>query len=194
MDNQQPKVSGEDLGWLAGFFDGEGSVCLTIRPSAAKNGGPKVQPQAMLGSTDTAALDKAHDILARADIGHHISWQRPHGVAKNGNAYREAWSIKMVGLKRAKAFLSWVMPVLATKQERAALALIYIASREMHTDFRTPITEYEWSLAMKMKELNSRTTQHFSAVKLNTERPGASHEALSSNGMKGAVARWGNRN
>lgn len=182
------------MGWLAGFFDGEGCVCLAIRPSAGKNGGPKIQPQAELGSTDKAALDKAHDILTRAGIGHHISWFHPKGRAKNGNAYKDSWHIKMVGHKRVRTFLTWVQHALATKRERAELVLTYIDAREEHSDFRTPLTEYEWSLAMKMKELNSRTVQPFSAVKLNTERPGASHEALSSNGMKGAIARWGNRN
>src|SRR5262245_25585277 len=99
MGNPQAKVSDIEYGWLAGFFDGEGSVVLSIRPSAAKNGGPKVQPMALLAGTDQASLDAITSILQRAEIGHHISWATPKGTARNGNAYKRAWALRMVGLQ-----------------------------------------------------------------------------------------------
>ena len=73
MGNPQAKVSDIEYGWLAGFFDGEGSVVLTIRPSAGKNGGPKVQPMALLAGTDQAALDAITSILERVQVGHHVA-------------------------------------------------------------------------------------------------------------------------
>lgn len=163
---------------------------MTIRPSAGKNGGPKIQPMAIMGATDTESLEKAHDILERLGFGHYIGWQK-RGVAKNGNLYRDAWTITMVGLKRSGKFFRFMTPYLATKKQRAEKVLEYIKARESHSDFRTPITEHEWELAREVKTLNRKTV--FPAVKLNTERPGADSATLSKNGMKGAIARWGNR-
>jgi hypothetical protein len=191
MGNPQAKVSDIEYGWLAGFFDGEGSVVLTIRPSAGKNGGPKVQPMALLGGTDQASLDAITSILERAEIGHHVAWAIPKGTARNGNAYKKAWALRIVGIQRTQRFITWILPALHTKRERAELVLRYIAARLAHSDFRTPIQPEEWAMAMQMKLLNSKTQPFTQQVTLNEERPGASSEQLAANGRKGAVARWG---
>lgn len=191
MGNPQAKVSDVEYGWLAGFFDGEGSVVLTIRPSAGKNGGPKVQPMALLAGTDQAALDAITGILERVDVGHHVAWAIPKGTARNGNAYKRAWALRIVGLKRTRRFLEWLTPALHTKRERAELVLEYIAKREAHSDFRTPIQPDEWEIAMRMKSLNSKTQPFTATVTLNTERAGISPEEARSRGMKGHAVRWG---
>jgi hypothetical protein len=191
MGNPQAKVSDIEYGWLAGFFDGEGSVVLTIRPSAAKNGGPKVQPQALLAGTDQSALDAITSILDRAEIGYHVAWGTPKGTARNGNAYKRAWVLRMVGLQRTRRFIEWILPALHTKRERGELVLRYIAARLAHSDFRTPIQPEEWAMAMQLKSLNSKTQPFTREIVLNPERPGASSEQLAANGRKGADARWG---
>ena len=73
--------------------------------------------------------------------------------------------------------------------------LDYLNARESHSDFRTPITEGELRLALHLRVLNLRgkAKPYQTALKLNNERPGASSEQLSRNGMKGANARWGIR-
>jgi hypothetical protein len=191
MGNPQAKVSDIEYGWLAGFFDGEGSVVLTIRSSAAKNGGPKVQPMALLAGTDQASLDAITSILGRVEIGHHIAWGIPKGTARNGNAYKRAWALRMVGLRRTRKFLTWVLPALHTKRERAELVLRYIDARLAHSDFRTPIQPEEWAMAMQLKSLNSKTQPFTREVTLNTERPGWTSEEARIAGMKGHAARWG---
>jgi len=189
--DQQAKVSDTEHGWVAGFFDGEGSVVLMVRPSAAKNGGPKVQPMAICGGTDREALDALAGILTRAGHAFHVAWARPNGFAKNGNAYKEAWSLRIVGLRRCERFLTWLLPALVVKRARAVLALRYIAARQAHSDFRTPITPEEWAMAVGMRALNSKTQPWTKAVTLNTAPPGAASEVLSANGRKGAAVRWG---
>lgn len=191
MGNQQGKVSDIEYGWLAGFFDGEGMVTLTVRPSAAKNGGPKIQPLCVLSSTDREALEEVTGILKCAEVGHHVSWTRPRGFAKSGRAYREAWKVTIAGQKRCGKFLSWIAPVLKTKRERAQVAMAFIAARWAHSDPRTPITEHEWAIAARMRQLNSKAVSLNQLALLNTEPPGASSEQLACNGRKGAEARWG---
>ena len=191
MGNPQAKVSDIEYGWLAGFFDGEGSVVLTIRPSAGKNGGPKVQPMALLAGTDQESLDAISEILECAQVGHHVSWSIPKGTARNGNAYKRAWSVRIVGLKRTKHFIQWILPALRTKHYRAELVLRYIAARQAHSDFRTPIQPDEWAMAMQMKQLNSKTQPFTREVTLNTEQPGPTSEEARVRGMKGHAVRWG---
>lgn len=195
MDNPQPKVSEIEYGWFAGFFDGEGSVLLSIRAKAGKNQSPKIQPNAKLSGTDTNGLNKAIQILERANVGHHVRWFQPSGYNKAGNAYKRAWDITIAGHKRCRAFYRWLTPALIVKKERAELMLDYLVAREAHSDFRTPITEDELRMALEMRRQNlkGKAQPYNIALMLNTERPGASSEQLSKNGMKGAIARWGIR-
>ena len=149
-------VSDIEYGWLAGFFDGEGSVALSIRPSAGKNGGPKVQPMCLFAGTEAETFDRVKDVLTRAGMAHYASWQSARGVGKDGRPHKAAWVVNMIGLTRSLAFLTWILPALVTKRERAELCLKYIASRRGHSDFRTPILASEWALAAQMRALNSK--------------------------------------
>ena len=194
MDNPQPKVSEIEYGWFAGFFDGEGSVILSIRAKAGKNESPKIQPNAKISGTDALSLEVIASIFERAEIGFHVVWFRPKGFMRNGKKYKMAWDITIAGHKRCRRFYRWITPILKTKKERAELMIDYLNARESHTDFRTPITENELRIALHMRVLNlkGKAKPYQTALKLNTERPGASHEQLSKNGRKGALARWGN--
>lgn len=189
LGNQQAKVTDIEYGWVAGFFDGEGSVLLSVRTAGGKNGGPKVTPECRMMATDPESLDMMHDILERQGIGHHIRWSQPKGACKDGRPYRMAWTITMSGLRRSAAFLGWITPALATKRERAKLCLEYIGLRVAHSDFRTPIDDAELALVKHMRVLN--VSKRPVTVTLNRLPPGASHDKLSANGHKGASARWG---
>ena len=101
----------------------------------------------------------------------------------------------IAGHRRCARFYQWIAPALIIKRERAYLMLDYINARKSHSDFRTPINEKELRMALEMRRLNlkGKAQPYNIAMKLNTERPGASREQLSKNGMKGAIARWGIR-
>ena len=196
MDNPQPKVTDVEAGWFAGFFDGEGTVALGIRATGGKNGAPKVYPLSMVTNTHVGVLDVVTSILDRAECAYHVGWVQPKGYTKDGRLFKQAWTIHISGQKRVKRFLQWITPLLHIKRERAETTLDYIRLRERHTDHRTPIKEDEIALALKMKELNrkgGKAVRYDKALKLNTERPGASSEVLAANGRKGAEARWGVR-
>lgn len=191
MGNPQAKVSDIEIGWLAGFFDGEGTVGLSIRPSAAKNGGPKVQPLCSMSGTEPDTLPYAVGVLERAGMAFHVAWARPAGFAKSGRAYKLAWTITMVGLNRTSRFLEWITPALVTKRVRADLCLRYIAMRRAHSDFRTPITVEEWEVARQMRALNSKGQPLTQDVLFNTEKPGIDSEEARRRGMRGHAVRWG---
>lgn len=196
MDNPQPKVSDCEYGWVAGFFDGEGSVLLSIRAKAGKGEGPKIQPQAKVTATEVEGLNALTTILDKAGIAYHVVWYQPKGQMKNGNSYKRAWCMTIAGHKRCCRFFQWITPGLYLKKERAEVILDYMSLRQRHSDFRTPIQEDEIALALKLRQLNlkGKAQPYTEALRLNTERPGASSEKLAANGLKGAFARWGIRN
>lgn len=193
MGNPQPKVSEQEYGWVAGFFDGEGTVALAIRAKAGKNQSPKIQPLAMVSGTEPVGLNELTRILDMAGLAYHVTWYQPKGYMRNGNAYKQAWSMVIAGHKRCRRFYRWLTPALRLKRDRAEVMLDYLAARESHSDFRTPISEQELQLALRLRQLNLKgKAQPYSQVlRLNAERPGASREQLSAKGRKGAEARWG---
>ena len=195
MDNQQPKVSEQEYGWFAGFFDGEGMITFAVQAKAGKNGAPKVHPYLILSATDTESLNTATSILDRAGLAYHVSWVQPKGQTRGGRPHKAAWRMEISGFKRGVRFLMWLTPALRTKHKKADLVLAYAQKRQAHSDFRTPITPDEWELVLEMRRLNDRGVgpSYLKAMKLNTERPGASSEQLAANGRKGAEARWGIR-
>jgi hypothetical protein len=194
-DNQQPKVSDLEYGWLCGFWDGEGTFCLSMRAKAGKGNGPKITPHCSVTSTEVDNLNKATKILEDAGIGHHVAWYTPKGFTNNGKTYKPAWTITIVGHNRCGKFVPWIEPGLCGKKERADNLMDYMRLRSRHTDFRTPIQPDELELALKQRVLNlkGKAQPYVTEITLNTTKPGASHEKLSENGMKGAVARWGNK-
>jgi hypothetical protein len=185
LGNQQAKVTDTEYGWVAGFFDGEGSVLLSVRSKKNQMKNPKVQPGCKMQATDAASLDRMHAILERAGIAHHVSWSRPRGQMKSGMLYQMAWCIAIIGLNRTEAFLSWIMPALATKQERAALCLEYIRSRRENPSPQTPITEYELSLVQKMRTLN--ISKRPITLEINREPPKWPEGHHATIGAKGLV-------
>jgi len=67
-------VSPEDLGWLAGFFDGEGCITTTTKSHS--------QLELKIYNTDKALLEKAQLILDGLEIDSILS---PHPTGKLGH-------------------------------------------------------------------------------------------------------------
>jgi hypothetical protein len=192
LGNQQAKVTDIEYGWVAGFFDGEGSVIISIRAHRDKHKKNQTfQPACKIAATDPESLDRLHSILSRAGMAHHVAWSQPRGQMVSGRAYRPAWVIAIVGLSRVERFLTWLLPALATKQERAGVCLEYIRQRRAHLLPTTPITDEEIALAFKMRELNGSKSVRPPPVTINREPPkwpDGHHAAV---GLKGNRVRWG---
>lgn len=159
-DNQQGKVTEFERGWLTGFFDGEGSVYVSIRSPRSNDPNNRgklqfVRPECKVSATDTESLERMHDILTRANIGHHISWARPKGATRDGRLYKMAWTITISGVKRANVFLEWIADELVTKRERALLCREFIRSRLAQPSRQMPYSDAEMEIVRQMRALNA---------------------------------------
>lgn len=131
-DNQQRKVNEIDLAWLAGLWDGEGSLGMKVQKYKA-DGKTYFEPYAQVVNTHQGTLERVDRILTDLHVGHHISWPKPHPWGGRQPAqYKPLWSVRINGLRRVKSLLIWLKPYLTTKAEQAALLWEYIEGREEH--------------------------------------------------------------
>ena len=140
MDNQQAKVSDNEIGWLAGFLDGEGSFMLMQRPDRRVKTPHKVYdrrklwaPRICVANTHIPTLNHVTNLLDRLGLPYHISWRQ-----FTTREYKTAWDLRVQGLKRCYRWLIQIAPYLVTKKRQAELMLDWINSRKernMHDDY-----------------------------------------------------------
>lgn len=109
-------VAESKLGWFAGLFDGEGSVCIEKNRASQAAGRPRdyYYLRCSVELTDLGAL-----LLLAETFG-----GRPH-PRKGSRLSRKplyAWAISGV---RARAFLTTILPHLVIKQREAEAALAW---------------------------------------------------------------------
>ena len=112
-----------DIRYVAGFFDGEGSVSITRRkPRIGASGqptSPKYILEAIIWNTNRRVLE-----LIQQDFGGVLKRRRPRG-----NQRKESWGL-VWSHGRAYSFLERVFPYLVVKREQAKLGLMYWESRK----------------------------------------------------------------
>lgn len=187
MDNQQPKVSAEDFGWLAGMFDGEGTVALSIRHTKQ---GFKIQPLMSISGTDVSGLNRTTAILDAAELPYHVGWMQPKGHMKNGSPYKAAWNVLAAGHRRCLRWATWLTPGLTIKRKRAELLLDFLQSRAGGPR-QAPVSEAQLALVVEMRGLNAKghplgAMTLPSRAALTTEQ----RHVRAENGRKGAARRW----
>ena len=113
--------------WFAGFFEGEGWVCLMKGSQSHK--GRKIDrymPVCGLINTDFTVLQSCKDLLDRDGICYHVALIDPR---KKG--YKKLWRINFSGYKRCIAFLEWILPYMrGDKVERTQKIFKFCKIRE----------------------------------------------------------------
>ena len=124
MDNQQAKR--DDLNWFAGHFEGEGTLCLSVRQS-----GNGIQPTIAYTNTDKDLVEESARIIKKWICGCHISWY-PERYMKADSKAKPFGRIAICGYKRCVQFLNELIPYLRahSQRERAILMRDFLASRE----------------------------------------------------------------
>lgn len=147
MDNQQPSISDFDLGWLCGIIDGEGCIGLWSR------GGKRHQeykPGVRITNTSKPLIDKVCALLDTLNVGHHVTY-----YGQRNERTKEYWTISVEGFKRVIVFLPIIKEKLVEKAPQAVLVFDWCYSR-MQKSKRTPFSDFELSIPIKLAELNHR--------------------------------------
>lgn len=144
-DNQQPRL--EEIGWLAGMIDGEGSIGAYLRQGVKT---PHYKPIVQISGTHEGGLEYLHNLLDRLEIGHHIVWHQ----RKSPN-YKRAWNISIVGMKRIPKLLNTVIPFMQIKREQANCLMEWIQLRQARP-MQSAIANNEEALVKLIRIANSR--------------------------------------
>ena len=102
-----------EIGWLAGFIDGEGTLQLSLarhKPHKAAY----LRPNVVVVNNSREAAEKVQRLM-----GGHMSEHRPG-----------TWAVRVTGIARVGKLLDALMPHLTVKRRRAELLLEYRALRQ----------------------------------------------------------------
>ncbi|MFA5377191.1 MAG: hypothetical protein WC455_15680 [Dehalococcoidia bacterium] len=115
LGNQQAR-----LAWLAGIFDGEGTVGIYNRPKS-NNWFVIVS----LCNTHQQSRFMVASILDEINVSGYWQDRKPENPKHNAR-----WSVVISGYGKVSRFLSALMPYLVVKQLQAQIMLIFINSRQ----------------------------------------------------------------
>jgi hypothetical protein len=124
MDNQQ--VTQLEIGWLAGFVDGEGYIGIGEYKTRRRH--PSYSCALQISNTDEAMILKAQAIIQKMGVNPYIR-THGHGV-RNKPKSKIVWVLVVHRMNKLIPVLELINPHLTgSKQERGELVLEYCRSR-----------------------------------------------------------------
>lgn len=151
IDNQQVKP--EELAWLAGFWDGEGTI--TVFHTKRKNGKDRYNASLVVVNTHEETISHILKLLDRLGIKMHLlkrqSKNKKHAVS---------YQLTTRNMLYIQKLLPLLIPYLVCKKAQAELTLRFVNSRlESNTDTGgwghwTPYEYDEVELSKQLKVLN----------------------------------------
>ena len=148
MDN--PQVTATEIAWLAGIWDGEGtiSVCYGQKHIAS--------PRVSVVNTNPSIIRRVCEILDGLGIGHRLLEKGQGGFP---GSHKQCWIITVERLANAARFLLHLDPYLIGKIEQARLLRRFLDSRLLRRagvkrNSDAPYTSEELELLVKVVDLN----------------------------------------
>ena len=136
MDNQQ--ITQTELAWLAGIWDGEGTISLRRNlNNAGRQGALQVSPRVSMVNTNAAILERVCDILNRMDVHYYM---REKGAGGFEGSHRQCWIIAVETLSQSIKLLTALRPFLIGKRFQADCLLQFVQSRLEKTARRKGMT------------------------------------------------------
>ena len=144
-------ISDKNLGWLAGFIDGEGTISIAV--SKKEN---RLHAQFFLTNTDLSSLEKARDLML--EMGVETPHLRFHAIYQSKFSFKSNVPCHRVFVGTAlgiKLLLNSVLPELTAKRKQAELMLAFLDKR-MGRSARVRFTERDFEIAAELSKTNRR--------------------------------------
>jgi hypothetical protein len=143
-DNQQGTIP--QIAWLAGLFDGEGSIGIYDRIARGKY--TTWSMRLTLTNTNVVMLDHTKALLDKLGLAYYVQENQKHG---NEN-WRPRWQMLFTGFSRCWFFLKLIRPHLVGKAKEADLALEFLDSRMNTPTASTPYSERDMEIIQLLKD------------------------------------------
>jgi hypothetical protein len=126
--NQQETLTEEEIGWLAGLIDGEGSIIMSNRhKKIGKWEGKGVEVQVTMGNTDGGIVKKYIDLLRKIGINPYVVERMPN---QHGHLIRPIVYATISRMEHIKKLLEILEPNLAgEKKHRAKIMIEFVTKR-----------------------------------------------------------------
>lgn len=138
--------SDAEIGWLAGFMDGEGYVA--IHSTGEKN----FQPVITIRNTHEPSVRHARAVLRKLGVKSTCFKQ----VARNGPHHKDSYLIGVTGQANLLTFVEAIRPFSVTKAKQLRLMERYLRSRLARTRYKAPYTKSELAIVRQFKTINKR--------------------------------------
>lgn len=114
-----------DLAWLAGIWEGEGSILLYSRPVNDKR--IQITPLVTVTNTDVGIVNKARKIVE--EMGCNFSWReyKPKGKA----SYLQCYKLSSAHAGNIKIFLEHILPYMVGAKKAYGETLLAFVSRRV---------------------------------------------------------------
>lgn len=169
IDNQQEILKLNELGWLAGILEGEGSISLNVRRKKWKGWeGIGVDMNISIGNTDAAIIKECDRIFRKMGASPHICETRKNSITstlKNGevkkylNPEKTMLQLQISKMGAIKMVLEFIEPfMIGDKKIRAQLMMEFIARRLIRKGGHTKkgaswYDGYDWNLVRQFYEI-----------------------------------------
>lgn len=144
-------MMGKDLSYIAGFFDGEGSISLSWQKRSNTLRKRVCRSQISIGNTDYPVLKYIQSCLGGTI----------HPIRQKNDCWEASWAWK-ASTKEAATIIERLLPYLRVKAAQAKLLIEYQQHKEsIHWPGRRGYTQGEWdeieSYRQKMRSLNANS-------------------------------------
>ena len=151
-------LTGNDLCWLAGFWDADGCIGITKRSTY-------LVPYASCSNTNKTIIDNVMRILDQAGVTYRLDYEDRGGRINAA----PSWHIRMESRPRVLSLLNLIEPYLVGKREQAQLVIEWCSkgnatTRKTTTGHETTYPEGYWETKDILSKLNARGRDQRSGV------------------------------
>lgn len=134
-----------EIGWLAGFLEGEGSICLQVHRRAGRQAALRVTPKVVFTNTDAGLIEACVRILDGLGVGKYVCHTRAAATMVAPGAKKDCSYIHVSGMKRVQSLLRHVEPgMFGAKKDRAKRLLAFIDRRIEQADLYDVKSNYRY--------------------------------------------------
>lgn len=144
-------ITETDKAWLAGFWDGEGSI--TIFTHTEKNGRQKICPTINVTNTNEYVIAHVIQLLDKLGTSFAVSTSRP-----SSDKWKVAYQVTTRNMQYIKTVLETIQPYLVCKQAQCTLVLRYVNKKlaQRETNGRPRYDDEDYVIQEECQKLNKR--------------------------------------
>lgn len=154
MDN--PQVTATEIAWLAGIWDGEGTISVRYAKKSETQVYNTFSPRVSVVNTNPAIIRRVCETLDKLGLGHYVS-EKGRGAFEGST--RQCWIVQVERLATAARLLMYLEPYLVGKVEQAKLLRRFLDSRilrraQVKRNSDAPYSPEELELIARVVDLN----------------------------------------